>query len=214
MTKSTGTRAAFAATRVIQKRSRNAACQTEVPLFDEDVVVALRTFISLRFAGGLIPATDVAELSHYLFKLGLPFGDLAVDPETASFTHNSSRKVCEGLAINDIKADMCFIQVPACDKAFRRTSMSIAVELVHEVLAQEFLKSPENILVEVEDLLTENWVRHSVRQEAESRGEICIPYGIFIDKTGWKGKGIGQQDSVLAVYVNILGEQQRRTVDF
>ena len=173
-----------------------------------DAIKALQAYLVRRYASGDLYATDVAELAWHLVQCQLPFKDLAVNPSEPSFAHNSSRKVQAALGFKAIQNDFSILKIPVCNlENGTRFWKDVHCFSVAEVLGQEFMSRPEEMISISKSFQTENWASNPYREAGENEGDICIPCGVFIDGAAWAGKGAGTRDSVLATYLNVLSER-------
>ena len=178
---------------------------------DPTPVQQLRRCLSLKYATGLISGTDLAELAHHLVQCGLEeLKDLALDPEGLSFSANANRKVREALDMVTLDSQLVFMDVP-CASRDQRHQLAHPFRPLSNLLFAEFLKSPEQHIRDAEALDTKNWLESAVRLDALEKGDICIPYGIFVDAATWKGKGPGTRDSVVNYMASFLGTYARHT---
>lgn len=170
-------------------------------------VLALRSYIVERYATGDLYGTDVAELAWHLTQCDLPFDDLALNPNEPSFAANANRKVQRSLGFGSIQEEFSTIQLPtSCLESGTRVWKDLECFSVAEALSQEFKSRPEQIIETLSCFNTQNWQENRHRQAGEAEGDINVPCGIFIDGAAWAGKGAGTRESVVAMYVNILGE--------
>lgn len=170
-------------------------------------ILALRSYLVERYATGDLYGTDVAELAWHLTQCNLPFADLATNPNEPSFAANASRKVQKCLGFGAVQESFSRLQVPAsCLETGTRVWKEFQCLSIAEALSQEFISRPEQIINSLSCFDSENWRENRHRQAGEVGGDINIPCGIFIDGAAWAGKGAGTRESVVAMYVNILGE--------
>ena len=170
-------------------------------------VRALRDYLVERYASGDLYATDVAELAWHLTQCELPFADLSLNPHEPSFAANASRKVQHVLGFKSIAEDFSTFQLPIfCPESRVRVWKDVQCFSIAEALSQEFLSRPDLILQSSKSFDTENWRANRHRLAGELEGDICVPCGVFVDGAAWAGKGAGTRESVVAMYVNILGE--------
>ena len=169
----------------------------------------LLRYICSKYALGEYHATDVAALSHYLTRCNLPvFRPFALNPEAPDFVYHASRKVQETLQINRIEKEFTRFQAPMCHpESCERAFEDVVCWSFADVLSQEFASRPDEIIA-ASSLTTKNWADNPHRQAGEAAGDFCVGFGLFIDGAAWKGKGAGTRESVLAYYVNILGERE------
>ena len=172
---------------------------------DDSATAALRQYIVQKYALGNWYATDVAELCHYLTNCGLPFKAWSLNPTGLNFAANASRKVRASFRMDDVEKTFTSIQLPQCHtESGERVFEDIQCLIFADILSQEFKARPQEILAQ--QFSSSTWASHPDRLAGEAAGDICIAFGLFIDGAAWKGKGAGTRESVLATYVNVLGE--------
>lgn len=176
----------------------------------------VRGFVVDRFLEGSLSGRDVAELAFLLTKCGLPLEDLAVDPDQASFASsgNASRKVVQALGLDVLERSFFKVALPSVDPDGNRFVKEHSCRMFHEVLTEAL--SMTNVQSYVEstlDLVKDcpNWKTHAVRLQCVASGDLCLPFGVFIDGACWKGKGAGAKDALLCFYCNLIGCSHRHT---
>ena len=201
-----------------QQRLRDAALKAEQAkqLRDLDKIQKaagrFRYFLASKFAEGTFASTDITEICWHLVQCGLSmFEDLALSPESEHHAKNSPRLVRKRLCLAKIESSFAMVSVPININS-ARTFCEKAIALIPDLLAEEFMRSPQLVLDSISKINTLSWETHAVRRRAEQDGHLAVPYGIFVDATPWKGKGAGNKDSTLSWFVNIAGANRRRTV--
>lgn len=182
------------------------------PASFDNAVAALRLHLGCKYATGEIQATDIAHLAYLLCNCGLPLADLAVNPDTASFSANCSRKIRAAFKMQDLEQQLLHEDVP-CVEGRRRVVVPQPFRLLPQMLAAEFQRDPKATLGAAAALAgIPNWEANAVKQECDRLGQICIPWGLFADAATWRGKGPGTKDSVMNYFMNIPGLPRRRTI--
>ncbi len=174
----------------------------------------LRDYIVIKYADGVLPATQVCELSRLITACGIcGLEDLAVlDPASQTFEKNASALVIRVFGIKDIEAGLAKVPLPMHAGDGVRGIVNCSMVSLEDALVSEFPEDPDLMVQMAVELDTVNWKEHEVRRQAEADGHVCIPYGLFIDGAAWRGKGAGTRSSVLSWYTNIIGVEQRRTI--
>ena len=171
----------------------------------------LRAFLSLKFAGGEYPASDIVKLSYYMSEAGIPeMSDLAMNPaDSENLRKHAARKVSCVTGMDVIENRFLKVLVPMANAhQGGRVRKEMRANLLADVLMQEFQRAPEEIIEFAASLRIPNWLEHSIRQAHPN--DLCLPYGLFVDAAAWKGKGAGTRDSVLAWFCNVLSQKSRR----
>ena len=170
-------------------------------------------YLGERYAAGLMYATDVCELAWLLVQCGLPLEDLAVNPSHATFHTLCSRKLRQAYSLDAIEAELVNVSVPLVENGTRYIAEHPVQPMAH-LLRDMFLERPEAHLEFAAGLKSPAWINHSVRLDCQRMGDICLPYGLFVDAAAWRGKGAGTRDSLENYMINLLGEpdSNRRAV--
>lgn len=177
----------------------------------DDNVAQLRAFLCSKYALGRIYATEVAELSFLITKLGVPgLSDLSINPDTKSFVKNAGRKIRAAFKMDDIEHTFCKVQIPMSSEDGLRVHRASPALSIQDVLFEELLAAPDMVLEAASQMTTNNWQNNAVRKACEK--DLCVPYGLFIDGAPYKGKGAGTRASLQSYYVNILGMSTRRII--
>ena len=162
-------------------------------------------------------ATEVCALAWHIQKCGVTaLSKLALNPDRLSFKGNASRKLSLSLGLVREEQQLCRINVAMASELGQREHQALPVNLLHELLIEEYLHCPDAAREAAASLMTvPNWVDNAQRIRLVKQGFTPIPYGIFIDGAAWRGKGVGQRDSVINYVVNLCGapgKTPRRTL--
>ena len=193
-----------------QSASQSAAAQQG----EEDRLAAqkqLRLCLISTFLKGDMPATELGRICWHLSQCGLTgFKDLALDPSNQFFDVNMPRKVARTLGLKSLESQFLKVELPMSTKAGARVFTDCPVADLVDILSAEFLEAPEDVVKFNTDLLAsnKNWREHDVRMQC-GPGEIAVSFGLFIDGAAWRGKGAGSKDSLVCVYVNLIGRRHR-----
>ena len=178
---------------------------------DPEIVKRLRKTLISAYCLGM-PATFLSEITYYLTQLGLPFGDLGLNPDGFSFQGNASRKVLNALRMGEIEDSLVAVSVPLCSTWGLREWQDVHHAWVPDLLLEEFMSQPAAIMKFLESYSTPNWDNHELRLEAERCGDIAVPFGVFIDGVAYQGKGAGTRESCIVAYLSIVGFPTRRLI--
>ena len=89
---------------------------------------------------------------------------------------------------------------------------SLPMNLIHEMLADDFNHNPSPLRDATQLLATSNWSQNDVVRQCQESGDEAIAYGHFVDAAPYKRKMQPGGDSVLCYYINPFGLRTRRTV--
>jgi hypothetical protein len=138
-----------------------------------NAVLRLRQALGMHLALGRLFATDIAELAYWITQAGVPgLSDMAMDPQSYSFSKNAARKVAAVLQINAIEEEFSRIPVPNILVNERRQLHLIPVIPLQDVLMEEFMAAPEEVLQSLNRLNTINWQNNAIKQACDKSGSI------------------------------------------
>ena len=125
---------------------------------------------------------------------------------------HTSEAVLRFFGIPELESALWFFKGPV--QGGDRIMGELAIVWLPTLLLDEFSLSPDEILLDVSNLQTPNWLTHPGRIQAEHLGFLAVPFGIFVDGAAFAGKGAGTRQSLVGYYCNIVTQRRRRTFFF
>ena len=156
-------------------------------------------WVGLKYASAAWYATDICAMAWHMKQSGCDaLAPLAYNPNGEHFQKNASRVCRRVYGMQDIEDEHVHISVPIVDL---QTSQRVFYEApslcLGDLLAEELAERPEQLFEEIADLRTTNWMENTVRLAADAAGDLCVPFGMFMDAAAWKGKGLARPNNIL-----------------
>ena len=99
-----------------------------------------------------------------------------------------------------------------CNDAGQREIVPMPFNPIYDLLEREYQVCGSQWEAFAESWTAENWLNNGLRNSVDRTSTTVLPWGIFEDSATYKGKGVGQVDSIETAYINALSMKRRHIV--